>query len=276
MAIEVHHTTDAAEACATAGDFLRRRPVEHNVHLTILDARTAAPLPGHYWWAVHHGDIAGYASVSPPERFVGITPVPRAVTAALVDAIAPVVPGARGVVGEAGTAAAFAGAWAARMHVAARPARAQRLYRLARLAPPSGIPGALRAARAADRASLVRWTAAFDAELGERDGTDPVATVDAELEGGRLHLWDRDGSVSMATTRLPAAGVARVSLVYTPPQHRGHGYASACVAALSAHVLASDAHTCMLFTELTNPTSNAIYRAIGYEPVAEVLAYRFG
>jgi predicted GNAT family acetyltransferase len=64
--------------------------------------------------------------------------------------------------------------------------------------------------------------------------------------------------------------------VYTPPEHRGRGYASACVAALSAHVLATDADTCILFTQLANPTSNAIYRAIGYEPVMEVTRYGFG
>ena len=31
-----------------------------------------------------------------------------------------------------------------------------------------------------------------------------------------------------------------------------------------------------LYTDLGNPTSNAIYRAIGYEAVAELLRYRFG
>jgi predicted GNAT family acetyltransferase len=40
-------------------------------------------------------------------------------------------------------------------------------------------------------------------------------------------------------------------------------------------VLAADADTCILYTQLGNPTSNAIYRAIGYEPVVEVVRYRF-
>jgi predicted GNAT family acetyltransferase len=47
------------------------------------------------------------------------------------------------------------------------------------------------------------------------------------------------------------------------------------VAALSAAVLASDADTCILYTQLRNPTSNAIYRAIGYEPVREIVRYGF-
>ena len=33
---------------------------------------------------------------------------------------------------------------------------------------------------------------------------------------------------------------------------------------------------CFLFTDVSNPTSNSIYRRIGYEPVAEVVELRFG
>jgi predicted GNAT family acetyltransferase len=32
----------------------------------------------------------------------------------------------------------------------------------------------------------------------------------------------------------------------------------------------------MLYTALSNPTSNSIYRQIGYRSVAEGLRYRFG
>lgn len=32
---------------------------------------------------------------------------------------------------------------------------------------------------------------------------------------------------------------------------------------------------CFLFTDLANPTSNAIYQAIGYEPVCDMDQYRF-
>jgi len=32
---------------------------------------------------------------------------------------------------------------------------------------------------------------------------------------------------------------------------------------------------CFLFTDLGNPTSNAIYRRIGYEPVSDVDRYLF-
>ena len=33
---------------------------------------------------------------------------------------------------------------------------------------------------------------------------------------------------------------------------------------------------CVLYTDLDNPTSNAIYQRLGYEPVDEALRYAFG
>jgi predicted GNAT family acetyltransferase len=64
--------------------------------------------------------------------------------------------------------------------------------------------------------------------------------------------------------------------VYTPPTWRRRGYAGACVSALSAHLLATEAQMCVLYAQLANPTSNGIYRSIGYRPVIEILLYRFG
>jgi uncharacterized protein len=66
-----------------------------------------------------------------------------------------------------------------------------------------------------------------------------------------------------------------VSAVYTPPEQRRKGYATACVAALSRRLLASGYDYCALFTDLANPTSNDIYYQIGYRPVADFDEYRF-
>jgi hypothetical protein len=57
--------------------------------------------------------------------------------------------------------------------------------------------------------------------------------------------------------------------VYTPPELRGRGYATALTAELSQRLLDQGRRFCFLFTDLTNPTSNAIYERIGYVRVAE-------
>ena len=66
-----------------------------------------------------------------------------------------------------------------------------------------------------------------------------------------------------------------INLVYTPPEFRRHGYASACVAALSQYLLNQEHRYCFLFTDLTNPTSNRIYQTLGYQPVGDLRNYWF-
>ena len=67
----------------------------------------------------------------------------------------------------------------------------------------------------------------------------------------------------------PSLGVVRVGPVHTPREQRARGYASAAVAQLSRRVLATGARVC-LFTDQANPTSNAIYQRLGYEPVVDM------
>ena len=69
---------------------------------------------------------------------------------------------------------------------------------------------------------------------------------------------------------------ATISAVYTPPEHRGNGYASACVAALSQWLLDDGKHFCTLYTDLSNPTSNKIYQNVGYHRIADCAMIALG
>jgi predicted GNAT family acetyltransferase len=79
----------------------------------------------------------------------------------------------------------------------------------------------------------------------------------------------------MAAHTGPTPNGVRVGAVYTPPELRGRGYASACTAAVTQRLLADGRRFCFLFTDLSNPTSNSIYQKIGYRPVCDVDQYRF-
>ena len=68
----------------------------------------------------------------------------------------------------------------------------------------------------------------------------------------------------------------RIGGVYTPPDERRRGYATALVAEVSRIKLAEGKALCFLFTDLANPTSNSIYQKIGYRPVCDFAEYRFG
>ncbi len=88
-------------------------------------------------------------------------------------------------------------------------------------------------------------------------------------------IWVDGKPVSMAVAMAPSATGIRINLVYTPPAMRRRGYAAACVAALSQLQLDAGRAFCSLYTDLANPTSNSVYRRIGYRPVSDVVDLDF-
>jgi GNAT superfamily N-acetyltransferase len=209
-----------------------------------------------------------------------------AAAAALGEAVARAWPDLAGVNGEAATAAAFAGTYATCRGIPARPVEAQRLYRLEALRPPAPPPGRPRVAGPADREVVARFVGGFHEDVGEdhRPGTaDDDRTAAVLIADGRLWLWETPTTegegpgtvVAMARASGAQAGVARVGPVYTVPEARGRGFGGAVTAAATRAVIDGGA-TAVLYTQLDNPTSNALYQRLGYEVVAEVLRYAFG
>jgi predicted GNAT family acetyltransferase len=93
-------------------------------------------------------------------------------------------------------------------------------------------------------------------------------------EHRQLWFWTVDGEpVALAGAGNPTLNGVRIGPVYTPPERRKRGYASALVAHLSQHLLDSGHRFCFLFTDLNNPTSNHIYQDVGYRPVSDVNKY---
>jgi predicted GNAT family acetyltransferase len=273
MDTAVEATGSAQEVVDRAGAFLASEPVLHNLVRTLLAVRVAHPEPGRYWMVRDGDDIVGVVFQSPLDFGATMTPMPSAAARAAAAAIAASGVRLPGVHGDAATAACFAGHWTEHAGVAAVPTAGMRVYELHRVEAPA-LDGRLRVATTADRALVVEWVRAFQADVGEAPDADVEAVVDRRTSAGELWLWDLDGPVSMAGVSPPIDGVVRVAYVYTPPSRRGSGYASACVAALSARALAQG-HRPMLYTDLGNPVSNSIYRRIGYRAVGECLRYRF-
>ncbi len=256
-----------------AAAFLERDPVRHNVILTLLHGRVAHPQPGRYWVVEADGQVAGVAFQSPLDFVATITPMATEAVAAAVEAVVEQGVTLPGVSGEAATAALFAGRWTERAETGAAPDSGQRIYEVDTVIEARPTTGHLRAAAIADRDRLLAWFRDFQSAIGDpvRETND---TVDRRLAAGHLWVWDDSGPKAMAGLSEPVAAVARVGPVFTPPAFRGRGYASALVARVSRAVRARG-DRCILYTDLWNPTSNSIYRSIGYRAVAEVLRYRF-
>ena len=274
MELRVLFSEDPAFVLSRAGVFLSSQPVLHNLILSTLHARVAQGDPGRYWIAIQRDDIVGVVIQSPLTFPATLTPMERPVATAMADAIAEAGVALPGVSGQAATAATFAGQWSERTKSAATPFQGNRLYELLEAAEVPNVEGKLRQAGQQERSLMILWSRAFQHEIGE-SADDTELRVDRGLAAGELWLWDRSGeAVSMAIGREPLLGVVRLSGVYTTPEKRKHGYAAACVLALSKK-LRDAGSRCILYTDLGNTTSNSIYRRIGYRAVAEVLRYRF-
>jgi predicted GNAT family acetyltransferase len=182
-----------------------------------------------------------------------------------------------GVLGPTPLADAFAGAWHRHTGEPVHEGLNQRAYILHRVQPVALSPGRLRLATTSDVLLAAAWIEAFhDEVLVDRGAIDAREMALNRIESGTLYLWENRHPVSMAASSRPTAHGISISLVYTPPAERGRGYATSCVATLSQQLLDAGPDWVSLFTDLANPTSNAIYRRIGYRPVADFRDYHFG
>jgi predicted GNAT family acetyltransferase len=171
------------------------------------------------------------------------------------------------------TARGVADAWARRTGGSTRCRTAMAMHSLQTVTdPPHPGPGRLVLATSADRDVAVRWWNEFVIESQVIDAGPDIraALVDARIARAQLWLWkDAGATVSMVGLNPAVAGVVRIGPVYTPVDARRRGYASSAVAAVSRQALDAGAHTCMLFTDLANPTSNKIYADVGYRRFGE-------
>src|SRR5262249_27851954 len=135
-----------------------------------------------------------------------------------------------GVTGIAATSAIFAARWAARTGKSMRRTMVTRIYRLSAVTPPCEVPGSLRPASMDDVAA---WAVAFAGDAGAPLGGVRPGIVH-RIAARHVFLWELSGRPVALTVRGPAVGgIVRVSLVYTPPELRRRGYATACVANVS-------------------------------------------
>lgn len=280
---------EAEEFWRVAGPLLSADPVINTVAMTVIGQLLRGQRFGDaqpIFLTAHNtsdsdGDLVGAAFCTPPFPIaVGALPV-RAIPA-VVDQLVDQGAWPSGATGLRPQVEAFATAWTARAGVEVIARMDQRLYRLGALEPPVGVPGEPSLATEDDIELIADWRAAFVAEadihhIGRQSRADMVRFSRDRLVGHGQILWRVDGRpVSFAATNAPRGGMSRVGSVYTPPELRGRGYASAVTAAASRWALDQGAEYVVLFTDLANPVSNSIYQRIGYRPVADTMDVTFG
>lgn len=269
-----------AEFLAAVRPVLAEHEAEHHLVLGAAEAFAANPMPRATPFAAaiddEHGTVlVAWMEESHPLLLTSDRGSELSAVAALVSALRDRALTPSHVIGEGGQAEAFVGVWTERTGWPARLAMRQRAYRLDVVPPFAPASGHLRPATLDDADLVASWQQAFAVEALGRLAlpTDPSRAA-RRIVAGEIHLWcEADGPKAMAgSARATAHGIA-VNAVYTPPEWRGRGYATACVAELSRRLLGSGFDFCVLYTDLGNRTSNSIYTRIGYRPVRDFLMY---
>jgi GNAT superfamily N-acetyltransferase len=260
---------------------LSRRPDSNTVALTVLDGLLSGSRWGEGdivlgWYAVD-GEVTGAVSMTPPYGIL-LAELPESSEYELVELLRSrgvQVPDANGTVADVER---FTECWTAGTSLGTKVIMRQLLYSLRDFTPPAPLPaGSARLAEPADLAQLMDWMTAFQQEAEGRAVPPVAANYRRRIEGGLVWFWcDESGRpVACAARNATIAGMSRVGPVFTPKADRRHGYGEAVTAACTQDALDQGAELMVLFTDLQNPTSNAIYQRLGYRPIDERVIQRF-
>ncbi|MGK5448433.1 GNAT family N-acetyltransferase [Streptomyces radiopugnans] len=279
-----HLTDDVDDFLARAGDFLRSRPGLHVMPLTWAErvrvrGASAFGAEAPVFGVLERAGEVCAALHRVPSRGLGLTPLTPGQADGLAARLAALGHSPPYVSADHATATAFAGAW--RRHTGAVPRLRDtrlRLYRLGTLTPPDPMPeGRSRVLGEQDLGEAVLWCGEFARAVGEDVTVDAVSWASTRYADKRYTLWETpDGTpVSIAGMNPLIGGQIQVDVVYTPADLRGRGYAGAAAAEVSRAALAAGARDVVLFADLSNPTSNALYRRLGYRTLTDWAVYDF-
>ncbi len=276
-------------AYQSAGAFLREaqedleeHEVENNLMLGLClkMARSSEEIePAPYFATVkQNDDLLVAAIMTPPHKLIVYSDTGARVEMfelLATDLLAKELP-VPGVIGRSAVASTFAKAWEEVTGKSAIQGMRHRIYRLTEVNQSQIPSGSFRAATKDDLTLLAQWTLAFHYEAALNDPlSDVQGTTRRRIAHKEIFVWEDACPVSVAARSRPTTNGVSVNLVYTPSEYRGRGYATACVASLSQHLLDSGFSFCTLFADLENPISNHIYEKIGYRPICDFAEWRF-
>ena len=284
--MEAVRLDDAAAFLAQAEPLLLADEARHNLILGIAGNARDGLYEDFRLWLVHDdGEVAGAALRTQPYNLILARPRSPEALGTLAEAVeSEKLPG---VVGAEPEVHEFAELWTKHTGVPARTNMRQGVYALERVVPLPAVPGSARIATEEDRELAVHWWIAFAEEaLHEggpgRERAEEMIDYRLSSRNSGILLWEEGGvPTSLAGWGGATPNGIRIGPVYTPPELRGRGYATALTAELSQRLLdgrlfEGGRRFCFLYTDLANPTSNAIYERIGYRRVAESAEIVFG
>jgi predicted GNAT family acetyltransferase len=266
---------------AKYGDYLRQHEAEHNLILSLCQTAAQKLARGESCdirFATLSNDegVVMATAQTPPHNLV-LSRAMQHDIGPLTEMLAKQHAQFPGIVGPSDIAASFADSWGALTGQKSVEFMDQIIYSLTKVLMPPPVEGSMRLAKPQEAGLAAKWIRAFaeDALPKSEQLSDEAALKKADdiIGMGRLSVWDVGGRPVAQAAVSGTENVARISMVYTPPEERGHGYAKAIVAHLSQQQLDSGKSMCCLYADARNPVSNSIYRKIGYEFIGRSSLY---
>jgi len=276
--VEIRRHPNARSFIERSQDWLLENEAQNNLILAIanqlLRGEHSFQDPIYLATIESNDEVVGCAWRTPPFK-LGLTELPKEAIPMLAADVARAYARLPAVFGPEPIALEFGRRWAKQVGVKCVAGMRQGIYRLDRVCLPAQLArGCLRRAELPDLPLISRWGAAFASDVG-MPHYQPLVDFARAIEKGGFHLW-QDGeprSMALATGRTPNG--IRVGAVYTPPEFRKRGYATALVGCLSQRLLDSGYRFCFLYTDLSNPISNKIYERVGYLRVGQAIDVDF-
>jgi len=135
---------------------------------------------------------------------------------------------------------------------------------------PEIVNGNFRLLNVRDLSFAPSWERAFciDCNIPLYSPEESIARIKGRIGTDRHYVWEDGGKpVSQVVYGRDTPHGAVINWVYTPPEFRGNGYASALTAEVSRLLFERGKSFCCLFADADNPVSRRVYAKIGYEDV---------
>ena len=272
--IQVAFQSNPRDFLDRCGKVLEKDPIEHNLILTLCqnaEKKRAAGEDGDIRCAIlsDSGEFIVAAVQTPPHN-LALSKMKSPDIGQLAETLVKHKFEFPGIVGPSDVTAAFAEQWTALTGRQFTEYMDQIIYMLKgrELLMPA-VEGVLRFVVPNDVKLVTEWISAFSKSSLLK--AEQISAKDAKLQAeelvktGRMAFWTVNGKPVAQASVSGTDRVARINRVYTDPEHRGHGYASALVAHLTKLQLDQGKKMSCLYADARNTKANSIYRKIGYE-----------
>ena len=138
--------------------------------------------------------------------------------------------------------------------------------------------GKQRLAEMEDVKLVADWIIQFQIEamIDETDYEATVLKASQLVAKQQVYLYENEDNlvVSMAAATRKLVHGMGITYIFTPPEHRGQGYAAANIYYLSKQLLEHGYEFCTLFVDKMNPLTNRAYEKLGYKVIEDNYEYK--